>query len=68
MSKLKTFLVTVQVEFTCADEDMAVDRVMGVPFGDHDLGFRIKKVKKGKLAKGEDETLKQPYRKRHGLQ
>lgn len=67
MSKMKTFLVTVQVEFTCTDEDMAVDRVMGVPFGDHDLGFRIKKVKRGKIPKGQDETLLPSYRKRHGL-
>lgn len=67
MSKMKTFIATVQVEFTCVDEGMVIDRVMGVPFGDHDFGFRIKKVKRGKLAKGQDETLKPAYRKRHGL-
>lgn len=63
---MKTYVATVEVEFTCLEEGMVRDRVIGIPFGDHDCGFRLKKIEKRKLAKGTDETRKLEYRERHG--
>jgi len=66
MPDWKTFIATVEVEFTCSDEAMMRDRVIGIPFGDSDCGFRIVSIQEGKLPKGTDETVKQPYRLLHG--
>ena len=62
---MKTYIVNVQVEFTCVDPEMARDRVMGIPFGDHDCGFAITSVSEGELAPGTDETMLPEYRERH---
>lgn len=64
---MKTFLINIQVEFTCADEEIARDRVLGIPFGDHDCGFAITGIVEGELDAKDDETLKPEYRERHGL-
>ena len=62
---MKTYIVNVQVEFTCVDPEMARDQVMGIPFGDHDCGFSIVDVTEGELAPGTDETMLPEYRERH---
>lgn len=62
---MKTYIVNVQVEFTCVDPEMARERVMGIPFGDHDCGFAITSVSEGELAPGTDETLLPEYRELH---
>jgi len=62
---MKTYIVNVQVEFTCVDPEMARERVMGIPFGDHDCGFAITSVTEGELATGTDETMLPEYRERH---
>lgn len=63
---MKTWIVTVQVEFTCKHREMARERVIGIPFGDSDCGFKIVSVEEGSIPKGEDETLLPEYRKLHG--
>ena len=62
----KTYVATVEVEFTCVEESMVRDRIMGVPFGDHDMGFRIVGIKEGMIPPDLDETLLPEYRKHHG--
>ena len=64
--ELKTFIATVEIDFGCAEEEIFRDRIMGIPFGDHDCGFRIVEIKEGNLPKGTDETLKKEYRELHG--
>lgn len=64
---MKTFIATVEVEFTCTDEQMVRDRVIDVPFGDCDLGFRIVSIQEGSLPAGTDECELPDYRSRHGL-
>ena len=66
MSGFKTYIVTVQVEFTCVSPEMARDKVMGIPFGDHDCGFRIVSQEVGRIEPGKDETLLREYRVKHG--
>jgi hypothetical protein len=63
---MKTFIATVEVEFTCTDEQMVRERVIGVPFGDSDLGFRIVKIEEGQLPAGTDECDLPEYRELHG--
>jgi hypothetical protein len=62
---MKTYIATVQVEFTCRTPEMVHDRIIGIPFGDHDCGFRIVSIYEGKIPKGHDETLKPEYRSLH---
>lgn len=64
---MRTYVATVEVEFTCADKEMVRERVMGVPFGDSDLGFRILSVDEGSLPPGTDECDLPEYREMHGL-
>jgi hypothetical protein len=66
MTDLTDFIITVRVSFTCVDADMARDRVMGIPFGDHDCGFTIDSVDPGVIDPKDDETLQREYRERHG--
>jgi hypothetical protein len=63
---MKTYIATVQVEFTCRNKQMVHDRIIGIPFGDSDCGFKIVSIAEGKLDPAEDETLKPEYRKFHG--
>lgn len=63
---MKTFITTVEIEFTCVEESMAHARVMGIPFGDHDCGFQIVGVREGKIDPAKDETLLPEYRELHG--
>ena len=65
MGKMKNYKITVEVEFTCRDKRMARERVIGIPFGDSDCGFRIVKIKKGSIPKKDDETRQSEYRARH---
>jgi hypothetical protein len=63
---VKTFVATVEVELTCTDEQIFRDHLIGIPFGDHDCGFRIVSIKQGKIPRDQDETLLPKYRKLHG--
>jgi hypothetical protein len=49
---MKSFVVMVEVEFTCRDEAIAVDHVKHIPFGDNDCDFRIVSVCEGRLPPG----------------
>jgi hypothetical protein len=62
---MKTFIATVEVEFTCIDEPMCRERILGIPFGDSDCGFRIVGIKEGSLPEGDNECLKPEYRGIH---
>lgn len=63
---MKTYIATVQVEFTCVDPEMLRDRIMSIPIGDYDCGFAITDISEGELAPGTDETLLPEYRELHG--
>lgn len=63
---MKSYIATVQVEFTCTDEDMVRSTVIGIPFGDHDCGFKIVSIEPGVIPVAEDETCGAEYRTRHG--
>ena len=62
---MKTYIATVQVEFTCVDPEMVRDRIMSIPIGDYDCGFAIIDVSEGELAPGTDETMLPEYRELH---
>lgn len=63
---IKPFVATVLVQFDCVDPAMVRDRIIGIPFGDHDCGFQIVEIKEGCIPAHVDETLLPEYRKRHG--
>lgn len=66
MNKFKTFTTVVEIEFSCTDKHMVRERIIGIPFGDHDCGFRIISVEERVLPPGTDETEKPEYRNFHG--
>ncbi len=65
MSQLKTYIATVEIEFTCVDRAMVRDRIIGIPIGDHDCGFRIVGVREGEIDPAKDETRLPEYRTLH---
>lgn len=64
---MKTFIANIQVELTCVDPEILRDFIIAIPFGDHDLDFRIVNIEEGSLPEGSSEIDKEPYRKFHGL-
>ncbi len=63
---MKTFVATVEVEFTCTEKEIFRETLIGIPFGDHNCGFRIVGIKRGKIPRDQDETLLPEYRILHG--